>query len=144
MKTFYTLLLIAMMFCFNLAKSATFVSKSTGNYSSASTWTVTSGTDSDGKPDLDDNLTILTGHVVKLDVNSECKSLIINTGGSFNGFGRRLGLRGSLKIDGTMSNVTNLVFRTTANFSSVCYLYLYRNMVCSTKCYGHCFGWHCY
>jgi hypothetical protein len=118
MKIIYFFFSISLILCFGSAKSATFVSKGTGNFSSASTWTVTAGTDSDGKPDSDDNLTILSGHVVKLDVNSEIKSLTVNLGGSLNGFSRRLGLRGNFTNNGTVSNTTNLVFRTTCSFSS--------------------------
>src|SRR5688500_1741660 len=54
----------------------------TGNWSVAASWTLTSGTDSDGIPDADDNVTILAGHVRTVNGISSANSIIFSSTGT--------------------------------------------------------------
>ncbi|HEV7699249.1 MAG TPA: hypothetical protein VGO43_03385, partial [Pyrinomonadaceae bacterium] len=62
---------------------ATFRSNvTTGNWNTAGSWTLVSGTDADGIPDADDDVYVQTGHSISLVQNESCFDLHINTGGS--------------------------------------------------------------
>ncbi|RCK73120.1 MAG: Cell surface protein [Ignavibacteriae bacterium] len=62
-----------------------FNSAQSGNWNSASTWTLVSGSDSDGIPDSDDDATILNGHTVSIVASQSIKNLTINNGGVLQG-----------------------------------------------------------
>ncbi len=62
-----------------------FNSNQSGNWNVTSTWTLVSGSDSDGIPDSDDDATILNGHTVSLVASASIKNLTINNGGSLIG-----------------------------------------------------------
>ncbi|MEZ7531193.1 T9SS type A sorting domain-containing protein [Cloacibacterium sp. Arc13] len=57
-----------------LFSQAVFTSKGNGNWNSASTWILTSGTDADGIPDADDAV-IIRAHTITVNVNATCSSL---------------------------------------------------------------------
>ncbi|MGL2987209.1 T9SS sorting signal type C domain-containing protein [Flavobacterium sp. RSSA_27] len=57
---------------------ATFTTSQTGNWNASTTWTLSSGTDSDGIPDADDNVIVDNKHVLNLTQNESCASLTIN------------------------------------------------------------------
>ncbi|NOX37229.1 MAG: hypothetical protein GXO78_06805 [Calditrichaeota bacterium] len=59
---------------------ATFSAAATGNWNDQATWTIVSGTDADGIPDADDQVTIAGGFTVTLTANEACASLTIGDG----------------------------------------------------------------
>ncbi|MES2762469.1 MAG: T9SS type A sorting domain-containing protein [Bacteroidota bacterium] len=93
-----------------------FNSVATGNYSAASTWTLVSGTDVDNIPDADDNITILNGHTVSLNVTvSYCKNITIDAGGILRGNSRRLGVKGNFVNNGAVNTSLALYMQTTGS-----------------------------
>lgn len=82
MKKLFTLKVLMLAACFfllsNFVQAAEFTCALTGtnsgNWNSISTWTLTSGTDADGIPDADDNVTISQGRVI-VNVTSEVNNV---------------------------------------------------------------------
>ena len=58
----------------------TFQSNASGQWQYASTWTLVSGSDADGVPDANDDVTIQSGHSVSIANNQSCNDLIFNNG----------------------------------------------------------------
>ena len=58
---------------------AVFTSNGSGNWSDPTKWTLNSGTDADGVPDSDDDVTIAASQTITLDVNSACNNLTLLT-----------------------------------------------------------------
>lgn len=67
--------------------AANFSSLTSGNWSAGGTWTLTSGTDADGIPDADDNVTIRFAHIVTLDIAPTIASLAMPNGTLTGSFG---------------------------------------------------------
>ncbi|MFQ5570350.1 MAG: T9SS type A sorting domain-containing protein [Rhodothermales bacterium] len=89
-----------------------------GNWSDAGTWTLTGGSDGDGIPDSDDNVTIVSGDIVTLDANGACNNLTVQAGGLFyanTSSPRLLDVYGTtLTNNGTIGNgstVDGIIFR---------------------------------
>ncbi len=114
----------------NLFAQGTF--NSTGastDFSNATAWTLTGGSDADGIPDINDDVTILNGHTIGLTVaNSFAKSITINVGGTFQNANRAIILAGNFTNNGTFSGPGRMSFQnctatissaTTLNFSTV-------------------------
>ena len=60
---------------------ATFQSRASGNWTNpapAGTWTVIAGTDVDGIPDADDQVELVSNHVVSVNVDSNCANLTLS------------------------------------------------------------------
>lgn len=82
MNRLFTFRKVILAFCFfvaiNKANAGNFncalTGTNSGNWNSASTWTLVSGTDADGIPDADDNVTISQGRVI-VNVTSEVNNL---------------------------------------------------------------------
>ncbi|MBI1769315.1 MAG: S-layer family protein, partial [Bacteroidetes bacterium] len=80
----YKLLLaafLALSFQFSFGQG-NFNSAATGNWNAAGSWTLVSGVDGDGVPDANDNVTILNGHNITVNVASNVNTFIINSGGT--------------------------------------------------------------
>ena len=93
---------VAVLFLFALnINAATFTAQATGNWNNASTWTFT-GSDADGIPDSDDDVTIDGAYTVTLTQNEACNSLTISTSTS-----AYLDLAGFTLTVGTTVSVTN-------------------------------------
>lgn len=104
MKKIFTLLFFALVGLNNI-NAATFSSVASGTWSAPATWTITSGTDADGIPDADDNLTINAGHTVILAVSvNSFKTLLIDVGGVLDANARNLFAYGNFTINGNMIN----------------------------------------
>lgn len=125
MKIFITLLSI--LISVSALKAGTFESKvTTGNWSVATTWTLTSGTDADGIPDADDDVTILAGHVITLNAGiSYSRALTIDATGRLNTGGKKMYVQGNYTNNGTVSgglnlvlNAANLVFSSASVFNN--------------------------
>ncbi len=100
--TFTLLLLLA-----SIVQGANFSSIASGNWTAPASWTVTSGSDTDGFPDADDDVIIASSHTITLNVTtSYCKSIVINAGATFRGNSNRLGVKGDFTNHGTV--VTSL------------------------------------
>lgn len=95
--------------------AATFTSSASGNWSSASTWTIT-GVDSDGKPDSDDDVTISSGHTVTADANAFSLTLTVN--GTFNMNAKRVYVNGNFTNTGTLSGTGYFFFQGAGTISS--------------------------
>lgn len=82
MKRIFTFKKLCLLLCFitlsNLLKAANFScalnGSASGNWNSSNTWILTSGTDADGIPDADDNVTISQGRVI-VNVTSEVNNV---------------------------------------------------------------------
>lgn len=110
MKKIFTLLFFAILGLNNI-NAATFSSVSSGTWSAPATWTITSGTDTDGIPDSGDDVTINGGHTVILAVSvSSFKTLIIQAGGILDANAKNLFAYGNCTINGNMINP--VYFRT--------------------------------
>jgi len=90
MKKLFTILSLTLLAVLQVNAQATFESRATGVYNAATTWTMTAGSDADGKPDADDDVFIMSGHTVKLPSSgtSLAKNLTINVGGVLNGLSK--------------------------------------------------------
>lgn len=77
----------------------------TGNWSNPGSWTLVSGTDADGIPDADDNVTIVDTNAINMDVNSACNTLTFNGNATlnFNTTTRTLTVNGLMTMNGTSS-----------------------------------------
>ena len=101
MKKFFTILFFALLGVNNI-NAATFVSKASGSWSGGlTTWTITSGTDTDNIPDLDDNVTISAAHTVSLaTLQNNFKTLTIAATATLNVNSQALNAYGNLTNNG--------------------------------------------
>lgn len=100
-------LLFILIFINSVSFAGNFNSNASGAWSSSTSWTLTSGTDADGVPDADDNVTILNTHTITLtQTTTYCKSLTINAGGTFKGNSKKFGCKGNFTNNGNVT--TNL------------------------------------
>ncbi|WP_291107734.1 T9SS type A sorting domain-containing protein [Flavobacterium sp. UBA6195] len=74
MKIVHKLIPVFFLFISHLMLSQAVFTSNGGNWNSASSWTLTSGTDADGIPDADDAV-IIKAHTVTVNVNATCASL---------------------------------------------------------------------
>ena len=90
MKTLFTFLFSFIIATYSLNAQAVFSSIASGNLNATATWSIISGTDSNGdnKPDLNDDIIINAGHTVKLSATAQVKNLDIQLGGTLNGNGK--------------------------------------------------------
>ena len=65
MKTLFTIIFLSTLGLNNI-NAATFSSVSSGTWSAPATWNITLGTDADGIPDSDDDVTINGGNSISL------------------------------------------------------------------------------
>jgi hypothetical protein len=103
-----------------------------GNWSLNTSWTLVSGTDADGVPDANDNVTILTGHQVNININAACNNLIQNGTGliNFNTNSCTLAVGGNYTLNGSdgtsgggatrvMTVAGNLIVSATATAADI-------------------------
>lgn len=79
-----------------------------GNWSAVGTWTIFSGSDGDGIPDSDDDVRIINGDVITVDVTVTCNSVEIQADGS-------LSENTTLSVGNVTFTVTNDVDLTSIN-----------------------------
>ena len=85
--------LLSVNLCFS---QATITSNAVdGNWSNASHWTITSGSDADGIPDSDDDVIIASGHTMTVDASASAAALTVN---------QQLYVSNDLTISGNVSN----------------------------------------
>lgn len=116
MKKIFTILFFALL-GLNNTNAATFSSVASGTWSAPATWTVTSGTDSDGIPDLNDDVTINGGHNISLSANAICKSLTVQSIGVLTGNNRAVSFYGNITNSGTISGISILI-RTNSTITT--------------------------
>ena len=94
-----------------------FTSKASANWSTGTTtaFNLTSGTDSDGIPDSDDDVVVASGHTITVNGNYNCKSLTINSTSSNNGI--TISSTNTLTINSGSGTVT-MNSPTTSNVNS--------------------------
>lgn len=104
--------------CFS---QGTFTSRTNGNWSASSTWTLSSGTDVDGVPDANDDAIFATGFRVDMDVDVAITNMTFNGTGrlDFNN-NRTLSVGGDIIMNGNSSitgNNNNQILNLTGNFT---------------------------
>jgi len=112
MTKFYTLIVIFLFAGLTSLQAATFSSVTTGSWSAPGTWAVT-GSDADGIPDQDDDVTINNGHTVAVSVAATFKSLLIASGGIFETNSKQISAYGNFTFNGTVNG--NPVVQVWAN-----------------------------
>lgn len=120
MKKYYLVICLLLMSVMMHAQ-ANFETRASGGWGAASTWTVVSGSDGDGIPDIDDNVTVLASHTVTLlggGANSSSKSLTINSGGVIKGNNGKIVLKGNFTNNGLVIQNVNIVVQANCLFSS--------------------------
>ncbi len=120
MKQFFSLLIL--LIGFSLKSQTVFESIATGTWSAPATWTLTSGADADGVPDVGDSVIIHSGHIVKLTASANsCRGLCILSGGQLFPNTKVLNIEGGFYNAGTVSGGSlSFVFnRTGARIQSV-------------------------
>lgn len=120
MKKIFTILFIATAsVCFNHVNAATFSSVASGTWSTPATWAITSGTDADGKPDLDDDVTINSGHSVSFTTRSAAHNLIISASGLLVANSQIFDCYGNFTVSGSVSGaIYPFFYSNTGVFSS--------------------------
>src|ERR1044071_1247852 len=103
------IILSAALISFGELHAATFTSAVTGTWSAPSTWTVV-GSDPDGIPDNNDDVTISSGNTVTLAGTGNCKTMNINSSGVLNLAGNVLNTWGSFTNGGSVSTSGGLQF----------------------------------
>lgn len=86
MKLKYTLssIVIMLLLAGRLEAGATFTAKPAGgNYSNASSWTISGGSDADGIPDSDDNVIINSGITITVSANNQASAALTVASGAF-------------------------------------------------------------
>ena len=78
-RLFISLQVAAFLLVGSVVKSqAVFTSAATGNWNTASSWTLVSGSDADGVPDANDNVTISNNKDITITASATCKDLTVN------------------------------------------------------------------
>jgi hypothetical protein len=114
MKKILTIL-FSFTICLGL-NAAVFTSIASGNYTASSTWSFV-GSDADGIPDNNDDVTIASPHTVTIIATSDCKSLVINAGGKINLNSQVFRVYGSLTNNGTSVGAGQWQFRAIGTYS---------------------------
>lgn len=117
MGKIFTILFFVLIGINNIT-AATFSSVASGTWSAPATWTITSGTDADGIPDADDDVTINAGHNVSLAVQTSFKTLTIQSSGTLTGNSQTLNGYGNFTNNGSLIGVFTYVIRAVSTFSS--------------------------
>ncbi|MBI3517793.1 MAG: T9SS type A sorting domain-containing protein [Bacteroidetes bacterium] len=131
MRKIFTFLFFAIIGLNNI-DAATFVSKATGNWNSATTWSITAGTDADGIPDLDDNVTISGTHTISIVSAAEAAKSILNNG-TLKGNGKKLNLYGNFNNNSNVSGLVlyiqgTCVFSSSVLFNGATSWWIYKNL----------------
>lgn len=108
-------MLFALMSTVAMAQGV-FTSLATGNWNAAGSWTLSSGSDGDGIPDADDDVTIGSSHTITVDANSACNNLTlqgVSTGTRLSIGTNVLEVNGTLNGDGTTLSTTLITTGST-------------------------------
>jgi hypothetical protein len=116
MRKIFTILFFALISLNNI-NAATFSSVASGTWITPATWAVT-GTDADGIPDLDDDVTINGGHSITLIGTSTCKSITTNASGTLVGNGKLINIYGNFTNNGSVTGTLPIRFFGSGIFSS--------------------------
>lgn len=85
MKNLYALVFVCLLFVQFSFGQGVFNSAASGAWNVAGSWTLISGSDTDGIPDSDDDVTVLNGHVINLPLSVSGKNVTVNSGGTIIG-----------------------------------------------------------
>lgn len=116
MRKIFIILFFALISLNNIS-AATFSSLASGTWITPATWAVT-GTDADGIPDLDDDVTINGGHSITLTGTSTCKSITTNASGTLVGNGKLINIYGNFTNNGSVTGTLPIRFFGSGIFSS--------------------------
>jgi hypothetical protein len=86
---------------FQTSAQGVFVSANSGDWNSTSTWTLVSGSDPNGRPDSNDNVTIQSGHNITVSRGEACNNLTFNNGSITYSGNRTLAVGGNVVVSAT-------------------------------------------
>ncbi len=139
-KTTFIFFLIAVtsviIFIPSRTEAAAFSSRATGDWSASATWTLTSGSDADGVPDADDDVTLVGGYNVTVSGNAACTSITFSTNSGARiltvNAGVTLAVSGSITINAPgNTNTSALTINGTVTVGG--YVSLVRNGTSNTR-----------
>jgi hypothetical protein len=109
MKKLITILLFSILTCSITFAQGVFNSAGSGDWTSPGTWTLVSGTDDDGVPDANDDVTILATHVVNINDDVVCNNLTFQAGADifFNTENKSLTVNGNINGAATSEDYTS-------------------------------------
>ncbi len=110
-------LLFFVLIGLSTAHSAVFLSKASANWNSASTWSITSGTDADGIPDSDDNVNI-NGRSVSCTSTASFRTLNITLTGTLVTNTSQLFAYGNINLQGTINGNPIINYWSNATFNT--------------------------
>ena len=116
MKKIFTILFLVLVGLNNI-KAATFSSLASGTWSVAATWTVT-GTDTDGIPDSDDDVTINGGHTITMSSRSAARNLTVSATSKLSVLTQIFDFFGNFLNNGTVTGTVAFYFYGNTTFSS--------------------------
>jgi hypothetical protein len=116
MRKFLSLLFFILI-GLNSAHSANFLSKASAVWSSAATWSITAGTDADGIPDADDNVTI-NGQSVNCTTTASFRTLNITVTGTLVTGTAQLFAYGNINLQGTLNGNPVITYWSNATFNT--------------------------
>lgn len=116
MKKGYTLLLLSVIIALGTKAAGTFTSIATGNWNASATWSLTSGSDGDGIPDIDDDVTINAGHSITLIRTEFANNLLQN--GTLVGGNWSLYIFKDFTNTGTVSGIQTLTLMKNSVYNS--------------------------
>lgn len=102
MRLTFTTILLFISHVYLIAQG-NFVSQSSGEWKSKSTWILVSGSDANGVPDANDNVTIQSGHTVTISGNEDGNNLVFNGGTVAFNSNRTLTLNGNVTVSSNSS-----------------------------------------
>jgi hypothetical protein len=114
----FILFFVFVFISLNTLFSATFTSRASTGWNTATTWSVTLGTDANGIPDLDDIVIISNGHSVSLSAGSTFKSLLISPTGTLVTNNQQLFAYGDITIQGKLSGSPIINIQANSIFNS--------------------------
>lgn len=103
MRFFTFAFYLLFLFPFYLAAQGNFVSNSSGEWKSKSTWTLVSGSDANEVPDDNDNVIIQSGHTITISGNEAGNNLVFNGGTIAFNSNRTLTLNGNVTMTASSS-----------------------------------------
>jgi hypothetical protein len=98
----FTAAVLLLVFQASALAQGQFQSAATGNWGSASSWTLVSGSDPDGIPDSDDDVEIVSGHAITMTANQNAALLTV-TNGSLSIGNYQLSVSGNISGNGSMT-----------------------------------------
>lgn len=134
MKKIFIFLFFAFIGLSNI-NAGTFISKASGAWSSIATWSLTSGTDDNGIPDENDDVTIVNTHTVSLTLaNTNVRNLVND--GVFSCASKNLHVYGNFTNNNRLTSIvmfveSNCIYTSTVTTNGITSMWVYANLTIS-------------